>query len=122
MRRNLLIMIAFLTVAITTGSQNTPNTSCNDICTKLMRHTMVVAQDIKPGMLRSALGKEFVQDGGMKFIEADVIHDRYVDRKFHMIKIDVDLKHENVSSDAQSGLNDIIVKVSKPYLEMEGKD
>jgi hypothetical protein len=64
---------------------------------------------LHPGMRRSALNALFVEDGGLQFGEQT----RYDYRRCPSIKMDV--KFKSVASEERR--DDIIVEISKPYLE-----
>jgi len=74
---------------------------------------------IKPGMLRSDLGKSFESDGGISSQQ----NWTYTYRRCNYIKIDVEFEQREIPQGigAFSG-QDPIVKVSKPYLAYPMRD
>lgn len=71
---------------------------------------------LRPGMSRSALTTLLMEDGGLQFFgEA-----RYDYRLCHSIKIDVKFKRATKTNDEpmrEERDDDIIVEISKPYLQ-----
>lgn len=95
-------------------SADHPSTSCNEIAKALE----TVAR-VKVGMTRQELEQFFERDGGAQF----PLSTRYVYPQCHYVKVEVEFQHPD--SPPQNQLlspNDVVSKVSKPYIEYAFKD
>jgi hypothetical protein len=75
-------------------------------------------RELKPGVLRSQLEKDFELDGGMQSAATS----RYVLKTCHYIKIDVSFSGDGINDRTEFLPTDKMVTVSKPYLEFPVKD
>ncbi len=81
-------------------------------------------QTIKPGMTREALLKLFTTEGGLAFYTKQVERRTFVSRDCPYFKVDVELQAVDRSGHDrqrrvtfQEDPRDIIITISKPYLE-----
>ena len=141
-RKGLIISLlsgALLAVSLSSGlslnnAQEKANSEEGTVLVKDSNNILTVSQwldkslreigEIKPGMKRSDLRMLFSPDGGI----SSRTHNRYVFRKY-AIKIDVEFEVAgNAERDAQGRLlgeesdDDVIKKISKPYLEYPAQD
>jgi hypothetical protein len=72
---------------------------------------------IKPGMTRADVKKSFTPDGGFQFFSKSGSTTRYLYLKCSFIKIDVKFQNAAASKRGSSSPNDVVVSISKPYLE-----
>jgi hypothetical protein len=103
-----LVLIGPLSfVTILYGDEDNSNTLSKGIL-----HVIQIVNRIKPGMTRADVENEFRGDGGINSFS----NQRFVYRKCSYIKIDVEFKL--IKKDNKLfNQNDIIIKLSKPYLE-----
>jgi len=87
--------------------------------TKWIARTLRQIQTIRPGMTRSDLLKVFTEEGGM----SNRFGRRYVYQGCAYIKVDVRFKSPRSHDDGwEEEPGDVIVSISKPYLEWSIKD
>ena len=95
----------------------TPSETDPEIDKTLTKQITVVlkeCQTIKPGMTRSQFLKVFTTEGGLWTAE----HRTFVYRSCAYIKVDVDFRLSDPKQNVlEERPTDIIVKISKPYLE-----
>jgi hypothetical protein len=77
-------------------------------------------RSIKAGTTRGAVETKFEPDGGLSFFDDKTQHCRYVYKKCNFIKVDVDFKLAKKSTPGSP--EDVMVKISKPYLEYPAND
>lgn len=82
-----------------------------------IRQALDDSSHIKTGMTRAQVEKNFRHDGGLQFFSQSSSATRYVYLKCSFIKIDVKFKAAVVKEAGFSSPDDILVSVSKPYLE-----
>jgi hypothetical protein len=91
-----------------------------DSCAALIQNAIKTVNELRDGGIRADVERNFNLDGGLNFRERT----RYIFKKCHYIKIDVEFsnngKRDNSAIDFPS--TDIIVRVSKPYLESQIMD
>jgi hypothetical protein len=68
---------------------------------------------IRNGMTRRDLDKLFTEDGGMSIRQKT----RYLSRRCNYIKVEVHFKPVHAINSPEFSPSDIIIEVSKPYLE-----
>ena len=73
---------------------------------------------IRVGMKRRDVEKDFDVDGGMQFRSET----RYMYPKCHDIRIDVDFQPAPRTDPLEFSPDDIVTKVSRPYLAFRNKD
>lgn len=79
----------------------------------LVVEALRAVNELKPGMPRADLEKNFVLDGGISFPSSGT----YTFKKCHYIKIDVGFEAHDLDKGTQSlSRTDAIVTISKPYL------
>jgi hypothetical protein len=88
----------------------------------LVKEALNDSSHIKAGMTRAEVEKSFRADGGLQFFSKSGSTTRYVYRKCELIKIDVKFEAAVVSQTGSWSPNDIVVSVSKPYLEYPFSD
>jgi hypothetical protein len=86
-------------------------------CCGVVGRAIDLVDAMKAGTTRRQVEEHFVKDGGMQFPE----NTRYGYLGCPEIKIDVDFKVVD-SKDGRSGPDDVVVKVSRPYLEEPSKN
>lgn len=91
--------------------------SAPDSCA-LIRQALDDSLHIKAGMTRADVGKNFQRDGGLQARFTT----RYLYSKCGLIKIEVEFKAVAKSETEFFSPNDIVVSVSKPYLEYPVND
>jgi hypothetical protein len=79
----------------------------------LITDALKVVGEITVGDTRATLEREFELEGGLQ----SAGRSRYVFKKCHLIKIEVEFSHKGDSSWTDFSPTDSIVHVSKPYLE-----
>ena len=111
-----LIMAIFFQEAAQTAQPCTPRDHRAWIADVLKR-----MQTIKPGMTRKELLEVFTPDGGITTYGKEIDHGRFVSRDCSYCKVDVELKRVGQPNHSEGQLNgdsgDIILRISKPYLE-----
>jgi hypothetical protein len=70
-------------------------------------------QTIKPGMTRSDLLKVFTTEGGL----STRLHRTFVSRDCHYFKVDVEFNAIGQPNRDVEGSHDVIVTISRPYLQ-----
>ena len=118
-----VVIIAFVMVAWICQAQSQPaakaDTNYDKELDKKITEVWSDCQKIHPGMTRADLDKMFRRDtGGVAVLDSTVLpfreHQTFDYRRCNHIMIDVDFR-PSVSKDEQ--LTDVIIKVSKPYLD-----
>jgi len=86
---------------------------------KVVTEALKAAGDLKPGMLRADVEKNFTLDGGISFPGSGT----YRFKACHYIKIDVQFDAHDLDKNTQ-GLSktDPIIAISKPYLDYPRAD
>jgi hypothetical protein len=110
-----LIWLVVIAVAIFSGIVVTalPHNSSDDKLTKQVADVIAECQKIKPGMTRADLLKLFTTEGGF----STAAHRQFVFPGCPYIKVEVDFTlSDKRQPDERS--TDIILKISKPYLEL----
>ncbi len=118
MKFKLLVFLALVLSAISFGQSFSPpsrrGAGVDNALTRRITVALKECQTLKPGMTRSELLKVFTTEGGL----STALHRTFVYRGCPYIKVDVDFR---LSDSGQNVLvekpTDIIVKISKPYLE-----
>ena len=82
----------------------------------IIRQAIDDTLQIKPGMTRADVEKKYQLDGGLQPLNLPSTT-RYLYLKCSLIKIDVEFKAGADSKRGSLSPNDIVVSVSKPYLE-----
>ena len=93
----------------TPGESDRPTTA---LCEALIVDALKQVDELKPGTPRAVLEHGFEEDGGLQF----AAHSRYVLKKCHFIKIDVEFSGGAIENRAALP-TDQVVTVSRPYLE-----
>ena len=106
----LVLITCALMFAILFGASPKPTNS--DACVVIV-DALKRIDDLTLGDSRSRLEQSFELDGGLQFRTKS----RYVFKKCHFIKIDVEFVGEGFGHDEDFLPTDKIVKVSRPYLE-----
>jgi hypothetical protein len=97
--------VATLSVPINARAQT--NRGCDDAITEVFK----AVSELKAGDKRADVERSFTLDGGLSSMTIS----RYVFKKYPYIKIDVEFSAE--SKFAELSPTDVVVHVSKPYLE-----
>jgi hypothetical protein len=86
---------------------------------KVVTEALKAAGDLKPGMLRADVEKNFTLDGGVSFPGSGT----YLFKACHYIKIDVQFDAQDADKNTH-GLSktDSITTISKPYLDYPRAD
>lgn len=118
MKTKLLLSLSLVLSAISFGqSFSTPPQSdagVDEALTKQITIVLKECQAIGPGMTRSELLKVFTTEGGI----STAAHRTFVYRGCPYIKVDVDFKLSDPKQNVlEEKPTDIIVRISKPYLE-----
>ena len=118
-----LLAIAVLSSAIVSGAvvvRGTPQGATQKDHVAWVAEALKRMQTIKPGMTRMDLLKVFTTEGG----QSTGLHRTFVSRDCPYFKIDVDFKavgrpdrDSNGRVTLVEGNQDIIVKISRPYLQ-----
>jgi hypothetical protein len=85
---------------------------------QLVNNVLQQVQTLHPGMARSAVKALFDEDGGLQFFGET----RYDYRLCHSIKIDVKFRSAVSGQRPEERDDDVIVSVSRPYLELPFRD
>ena len=109
---SLILLIASLPLMFAMAKSPAAQNSSSGCC-QLVHEAMDAAQNIKPGMTRQDVEKRFRKDGGLIF----PVETRYTYDECSSIKIDVDFKPSGTSGPGNFNPSDVVVRVSKPYLE-----
>jgi hypothetical protein len=118
----ILITSAIGGVGVATGQEalKVKPRAANSQQTKWIAKSLMEIQSVKVGMTRAQLTKVFTTEGGV----SSRTWRRYVYRECPFIKVDVEFKPVGTSKKyphAQSR-NDVITKISKPFLEQSIMD
>jgi len=114
-------IVCFGVVAITTkGDSGTSNSSKQEAesNTQWVARCLKEMQTIKPGMTRGELLTVFMEEGGL----STVLEQTYVHKQCPLFKVDVQFKIVDRASRDRDGRvtvksdNDVITKISKPYI------
>jgi len=106
MRSIFLLLVIGSSILLRPAISDASDSSCDSQIVAAMQ----AAERLKPGMHRSDVLKDFVEDGGI----ATRSSGRFLLRNSRYIKIDVEFE---TAMDDKTSADDIILKVSKPYLE-----
>jgi len=87
-------------------------------CCALTREAMQETARIRVGMKRREVEEHFEKDGGVQFREET----RYMYPKCHDIRMDVDFEAAPHSDPQKFSPDDIVTKLSTPYLAVPNKD
>jgi hypothetical protein len=115
----IMIVSSILFVSAVGGKlpgQEMDSSKKSDEHTKWIGDTLKEIQTIKPGMTRRDLLRVFGEEGGL----SSRLWHRYVFHDCPYIKVDVEFTPSPATKDdpkAYADPNDIITKISKPYLE-----
>jgi hypothetical protein len=109
----LAVVISIFCVPVIPLAQSTP-AQPDAALSQLVDAVLHDVATLRPGMRRSALNTLFIQDAGLQFFGES----RYDYRRCPSIKISV--KFKPVSSEEKP--DDVIVEISRPYLESPFKD
>lgn len=85
-------------------------------CCSIVEEALVSAGNIKPGMTRADIEKNFVMDGGLNFNATSF----YTYRECPLIKIRVDFS--TWTPGGEDSPKDIVKSVSEPYLQYPVRD
>jgi hypothetical protein len=125
MVRRLLVFALISTAAITAGIYMHASPPPRQVASSQSHGAWVIEilkrmQTIKPGMTREDLLKVFTPDGGL----SNGLQRTYVSQDFYCFKVDVEFEPVGRPSRDAGGrvtleedAKDVIVKISKPYLE-----
>jgi len=125
MIRRFLVLVLLSIVAISASSsvrltRSARQEPCSQDHEAWVTHTLEKMETIKPGMTRGELLKVFTTEGGL----STGLHRTFVSRDCPYFKVDVEFKavaRPDRDNDGSVTLvddnRDIIVKVSKPYLQ-----
>jgi hypothetical protein len=86
--------------------------SSQDSCSAISDALEAIGK-VKPGDLRTKLEQDFKRDGGLTFPKTE----RYVYKKYPLIKIDVEFSLKKGNTWPQHSSEDTLTSISKPYLE-----
>ncbi len=125
MIRRLLVLVLLSIIAISASSSVRPTHSASqEPCAQdhdaWVTHTLEKMETIKPGMTRGELVKVFTTESGL----STGLHRTFVSRDCSYFKVDIDFEAVGRPSRDEDGRvtlvedsRDIIVKVSRPYLQ-----
>jgi hypothetical protein len=105
----LVMICGFVTVTQSVPRQN-PNAQV-DRCVEI-RQALDDYLQIKVGMTRREVEKQFKEDGGMQ-VRGQT---RYVYKKCAYVQVEISFKLADSRKTVESSPDDIVTKVSKPYL------
>ncbi|HMD39165.1 MAG TPA: hypothetical protein VKH15_07780 [Candidatus Acidoferrum sp.] len=107
-----LVLLAF-TVAMLPAPSKVGRQRQNDLCPEI-KEVLDDFGKIRNGMTRRDLDKLFTEDGGISVRPQT----RYLSRRCNYIKAEVHFKLVQAIDSTEFSPNDIIIEVSKPYLEV----
>jgi hypothetical protein len=126
-----LLLLAFLSIIAISDPPivGHTNSAGQDPCAQAheawVTHALEKMESIKPGMTREDLLRVFTAEGGL----STGLHRTFVSRDCHYFKVDVEFNavgRPNLDREGRATLQedsrDIIVKVSRPYLEFSITD
>jgi hypothetical protein len=106
------LAIFSLCLILASGSRIYAGERDSDGC-QVAAEALTAASQLKPGMVRSDLEKNFVRDGGIAFPGSGT----YVFKKCHYMKINVEFDAHDFDKTTQDlSKTDAIIRVSKLYL------
>jgi hypothetical protein len=130
MIRRLLVLVSLSMITISSSSSvRLTHSGSQDACAQdhqaWVTHALEKMEAIKPGMTREELLRVFTTEGGL----STGLHRTFVSRDCSYFKIDVDFEavgRPNRDQDGRVTLEedprDIIVKISRPYLQFSITD
>jgi len=115
MKMNAVVITIFVVLSsFQMHAQRAPERSA---CCSIVEQALASVDNIKPGMTRADIEKNFVMDGGLDFGLTSI----YTYKECPLIKIRVDFSTGTPGGGSDSP-KDIVKSVSKPYLEYPTKD
>jgi hypothetical protein len=121
-----LLLLAFLSIIAISDPPTVGHTNSagQDVCAQTqeawLAHALEKMETIKPGMTREDLLRVFTTEGGL----STGLHRTFVSRDCHYFKVDGDFnaigrpdRDREGRATLQEDSRDIIVKVSRPYLQ-----
>ena len=126
-----LLLLTLLSIIAISGStsvrptKSTSQESCSQAHEAWVTHALEKIETIKPGMTREDLLSVFTTEGGL----STGLHRTFVSRDCHYFKVDVEFEavgRPNRDEEGRTTLDedsrDIIVKISRPYLQFSIAD
>ena len=116
-RRAIILIVAVCGIAML-GSRLRAQKSDPEVrpC-KLVEEALEESRQLKPGMTRRQVEKDFEMDGGLQFPSSGT----YTYQRCNYIKLDIEFKHIE-KSEALLSPDDIITSISQPYIAYPRRD
>jgi hypothetical protein len=99
-------------------NETSGNAQTESPCCQFVQDALAAARQITPGLMRNEVEKQFEPDGGITSGDDS----RYTYKKCLFIKIDVTFKRAVGTGPVGFNGSDVVVKTSKPYLEVPTTD
>ncbi len=116
MERRSFLRDGLVSLAVGSSTQPQADTRETNLNTEITRILDLVKQ-IRPGDLRQSLARSWKQDGGIQIASTT----RYLLQACDMIQISIDFRQVDVTRPFDNP-DDIITRVSKPYLQYRAYD
>jgi hypothetical protein len=124
-KKSALLVPIVLCALVLFGQTNKPSANPSEQCAdcSLVGEALKAAEELKVGITRGQIEKVFKEDGGMQFPQTAI----YTYRKCGYIKIRVDFDPTKVDIEYAKkhfafSPKDVVVNISRPYVEYPVKD
>lgn len=117
MSNSVRLLLATILVALPCVQSKAQTNNQQAPCCSIVEQALASVNNIKPGMTRADVEKDFVLDGGLDFIGTSI----YTYKKCLLIKIRVDFSIAKPGKNVDSP-NDVVKSVSQPYLQYPIRD
>jgi hypothetical protein len=114
-----LVLLLFLAVTFLAAAQSTRRTTASDSCA-IIKDAIRQFGQIKAGMKRGEIEGHFKRDGGLQ--TRDVTRYAFSTCAEATIKVEIKFKEASTGGEGPFPKDDIVVEVSKPYLEYFTQD
>jgi hypothetical protein len=112
-----LLVTGISTVWLRAGPRQNGSDNSQASC-QIVRQALEETRRIKGGMTRREVEKYFTQDGGLQTREET----RYLYRRCDYIKVDIEFKPSASVDRVVYSPDDIVIQVSRPYLDNPNAD